>query len=61
MARTGSSRSAFPPDWWARGAWIVLLVYLLYACAQLELTPARLATGLEHGAKFMARLFPPES
>jgi len=60
VARTGSSRSAFPPDWWARGAWIVLLVYLLYACAQLELTPARFATGLEHGAKFMARLFPPD-
>ena len=60
MARTGSSRSAFPPDWWARGAWVVLLVYLVYACAQLELTPARFATGLEHGAKFLARLFPPD-
>ncbi len=60
MARTGSSRSAFPPDWWARGAWLLLLVYLLYAASHLELTPARFAAGLEHGAKFLARLFPPD-
>jgi len=33
VARTGSNRGAFPPDWWARGAWVVLLVYLVYACA----------------------------
>jgi len=35
-------------------------VYLLYAASHLELTPARFAAGLEHGAKFLARLFPPD-
>src|SRR5207302_10198233 len=59
VARTGSNRSAFPPDWWARGAWLLLLVYLLYAASRLELTPARFAAGLEHGAKFLARPVPP--
>ncbi|HXL76600.1 MAG TPA: ABC transporter permease subunit [Burkholderiales bacterium] len=38
----------------------MLLVYLLYAASHLELTPARFAAGLEHGAKFLARLFPPD-
>jgi len=35
-------------------------VYLLYAASHLELTPARFAAGLEHGARFLARLFPPD-
>jgi len=35
-------------------------VYLLYGASHLELTPARFAAGLEHGAKFLARLFPPD-
>ena len=54
------SRTAFPANWWARGAWLLFAVYLLYATAQLEFTPARFAAGLEHGAKFVARLFPPD-
>ncbi|HUQ76430.1 MAG TPA: phosphonate ABC transporter, permease protein PhnE [Burkholderiales bacterium] len=59
-ARTGSIRVAFPPSWAARAAWLVFAVYLIYAASQLELTPARFAAGLEHGAKFLGRLFPPD-
>ena len=51
---------AFPPNWWARGAWLVFGLYLLYAASHLEFTPARFAAGLEHGAKFVSRLFPPD-
>ena len=54
------SRTAFPANWWVRGAWLLFAVYLVYATAQLEFTPARFAAGLEHGAKFVARLFPPD-
>jgi phosphonate transport system permease protein len=54
------NREAFPANWWARGAWLLFAAYLLYATAQLEFTPARFASGLEHGAKFVARLFPPD-
>ena len=53
-------RTAFPPNWWARAGWLLVAIYVLYAGAQLELTPARFVAGLEHGAKFMARLFPPD-
>jgi phosphonate transport system permease protein len=57
---TAAARRAFPPNWWARAAWIAFGAYFVYAAAQLEFTPARFATGLEHGAKFVARLFPPD-
>jgi phosphonate transport system permease protein len=54
------SKVAFPPNWWARGVWVLFGVYLLYAGSHLEFTPARFAAGLEHGAKFVSRLFPPD-
>lgn len=53
-------RVAFPPNWWARGAWAAFVLYGLYAASHLELTAARFVTGLEHGARFAARLFPPD-
>jgi len=59
-ARTGSNRVAFPPSWTARVAWLVFGIYFVYAASHLELTPARFFSGLEHGAKFVARLFPPD-
>ena len=66
-ARTGSNntkvhkgRAAFPPSWAARAAWLLFAVYFVYAASHLELTPARFITGLEHGGKFLARLFPPD-
>ena len=54
------NRIAFPPNWGARALWLLVAAYFLYAAGQLEFTPARFASGLEHGAKFMARLFPPD-
>jgi phosphonate transport system permease protein len=57
---TATARRAFAPNWWVRAAWIVFAAYFFYAAAQLEFTPARFATGLEHGAKFVSRLFPPD-
>jgi phosphonate transport system permease protein len=53
-------RQAFIPNWWARAAWLLFGVYLVYAASHLEFTPARFIVGLEHGAKFVARLFPPD-
>ncbi len=51
---------AFPANWWARAAWVLFGLYAIYAASHLEVTPARFATGLEHGAKFVSRLFPPD-
>src|SRR3954447_16298237 len=59
-ARAGSIRVAFPANGAARAAWLVFALYLVFATSHLELTPARFAAGLEHGAKFMSRLFPPD-
>ncbi len=53
-------RQAFIPSWWARAGWVLFGIYLVYAASHLEFTPARFMVGLEHGAKFVARLFPPD-
>ena len=50
---------AFPVNWTSRVAWIGLALYTLYATSILELTWARFVTGLDNGAKFLARMFPP--
>jgi phosphonate transport system permease protein len=59
-ARTGSIKEAFPPNWWARLGWLLFGLYVIYATLQLEFTPARFVAGLEHGANFVSRLFPPD-
>jgi phosphonate transport system permease protein len=59
-ARIGLNKIAFPPNWWARAAWFLFFAYVVYAASHLELSPARFAAGLEHGAKFVSRLFPPD-
>ena len=60
-ARTGSTRRiGFPPNWPARVGGVLFALYVVYAASHLELTPARFAAGLDHGAKFLARLFPPD-
>jgi phosphonate ABC transporter permease subunit PhnE len=53
-------RVAFPPNWPARIAWIVLVLYVAYASTILDLTWARFLIGLDHGEKFLSRMFPPD-
>ena len=43
----------------ARAGWIVLLVYLAWAMSSLDFNYARFITGLDNGAKFIGRMFPP--
>ncbi|MBK9080558.1 MAG: phosphonate ABC transporter, permease protein PhnE [Rhizobiales bacterium] len=50
---------AFPANWTSRVAWIGLAVYTIYATSILDITWARFVTGLDNGAKFLARMFPP--
>jgi len=50
---------AFPVNWTSRLAWIGLALYTVYATSILELTWARFLTGLDNGAKFLSRMFPP--
>lgn len=52
-------RDAFQPNWPRRLGFIALGLYCLYAMSTLELTWARFLRGLDQGALFMSRLWPP--
>lgn len=49
----------FPVNWWTRAAWLLLAVYVVYAASTLDFTWQRMVEGLEHGRKFLGRMFPP--
>jgi phosphonate transport system permease protein len=49
----------FPRNVWPRVAALALLLYVIYALAQLEISWARVETGLENASRFFSRLFPP--
>ena len=44
---------------WPRVAAVALLVYVVYACAQLDVSWSRVQSGLGNAAHFFSRLFPP--
>ncbi|MBI3899220.1 MAG: phosphonate ABC transporter, permease protein PhnE [Gammaproteobacteria bacterium] len=44
----------------ARLAALAILLYALYAIFQLDFSWARFVTGLDNGAKFLGRMFPPD-
>jgi phosphonate ABC transporter permease subunit PhnE len=52
-------RAAFPPNWPARIAFVTLAIYVVYASTILDISWARFVAGFGHGARFIARMFPP--
>ena len=52
-------RRAFAPNWPARLGWLLLAVYCVYAASRLGFSVERFVAGLEHGGRFVARMFPP--
>ena len=44
---------------WPRVAAVLLVIYVIYACAQLEVSWARVQAGVGNAARFFSRLFPP--
>jgi phosphonate transport system permease protein len=56
---TTQTREAFLPNWPRRAAFIALGLYTLYALSTLEITWARFLRGLDQGARFLDRLWPP--
>lgn len=59
-AAQGSLRArAFPARWGVRFAWIGLFVYSFYAASILGVTWERFLRGIDNGAAFLARMFPP--
>ena len=57
MTQTGLS--PFRSSWQARGIALLILVYAVYALGQLDFSPERFVKGLDNGARFLARMFPP--
>ena len=55
------TRVAFAPSWAARFAWVGLIAYCVYAASILDVTWERFLIGLEQGARFVARMFPPDT
>ncbi|HYC44074.1 MAG TPA: phosphonate ABC transporter, permease protein PhnE [Burkholderiales bacterium] len=53
--------TAFRPSWVARAGWLVFLAYVIYAASVLDFTWDRFVVGLEQGARFVARMFPPDT
>ncbi len=49
----------FPRSAWPRVAGVALIVYVIYACAQMEISWERVLIGIENAGKFFSRLFPP--
>jgi phosphonate transport system permease protein len=49
----------FTTSLWPRVATVALVVYVIYACAQMEISWERVATGVANAARFFGRLFPP--
>jgi phosphonate transport system permease protein len=53
--------AAFTPNWLTRFAWVALAAYAFYAASILDVTWERFLTGLEQGARFVGRMFPPDT
>lgn len=51
--------ASLPTNWWRRGGYLALALYTVYALSTLEITWDRILRGLPQGAKFLARMWPP--
>jgi phosphonate transport system permease protein len=49
----------FPSKLWPRLGALVLLIYIVYACAQMEISWTRVEVGLQNAERFFSRMFPP--
>lgn len=59
VTSAGIARDPFLPNWPRRFGFIGLGLYCLYALSTLQITWDRFVRGLDQGAKFLDRLWPP--
>ena len=50
---------AFERSWWPRVFGVLLVVYVVYASSQMEISGERFLVGLDNAHRFFSRLFPP--
>jgi phosphonate transport system permease protein len=59
MSAQTSALDPFPTRAWPRVVAVALIVYVVYAAAQMDISWERVQTGLANAARFFGRLFPP--
>jgi phosphonate transport system permease protein len=59
MSNVAAQPHAFKHSWWPRIGLVLLAAYVVYACAQMEISWERVQTGLDNAHRFFSRLFPP--
>jgi len=59
MSTATARAPAFRVNGWHRAGSIALLVYVVYASAQMDVSWERVATGLHNTVRFLGRMFPP--
>ena len=59
MSAPLTAQDPFPARIWPRVAAMALVLYVIYACAQMDASWDRVASGLANAARFFSRLFPP--
>ena len=56
---TAATALPFRSRTWARVGWLALAAYVVYACAQLDVSAERIVSGFSNAAHFFGRMFPP--
>jgi phosphonate transport system permease protein len=59
MTTAATRDNPFPRSPWSRIAAVALVAYVIYACAQMEISWERVQVGLDNAVRFFGRLFPP--
>lgn len=59
MTTTAARPLPFRASPWQRVGWIVLALYVVYACSQMDVSWDRVVTGLHNTSRFLGRMFPP--
>jgi phosphonate transport system permease protein len=59
MTTAATRDNPFPRSPWSRVAVVALVAYVIYACAQMEISWERVQVGLDNAVRFFGRLFPP--
>jgi len=62
LSTTSAQRvsTAFRVDLWTRVLVLLLFVYVIYAASQIGFSWERFVSGLDNGARFLKRMFPPD-
>jgi phosphonate transport system permease protein len=60
LSKHAGRHAGLAPNWWARVGWVLLALYVAYAASRLDFTWTRFVAGLGNGARFIARMLPPQ-